>query len=349
MYNFNPDAKYVGFYVMTNPIILIRDLELVKAVFIKNFKTFPDRPSFVNSDEFLITQNLFCLHGEKWHNMRSLISSCFSSGQMNTMFALLSEYAVNFSESLSTLPVDKSDIDMKDLFTKYTNDIIARCVYGIKIDSIKDPTNKFYVYGKDAVGTSGTRVAKFIFFRTFPKLWRILNLKLVNNCVSSFFLNIIKVTLHMHEGEHVTRPNMIHMMTNIRDKENRRKLNMNDIAAQAFVFLFGGYETSSTTFSFAAHEIAANPEVQAKLRREIDEVLKVSDSGEVIYETINRLEYLDAVVNEVLRFYPPAFLEKTCDKTYELPPASPGKRPFVMEKGMICWIPVFVIYHNEQY
>ncbi|EGI71167.1 Cytochrome P450 9e2, partial [Acromyrmex echinatior] len=64
---------------------------------------------------------------------------------------------------------------------------------------------------------------------------------------------------------------------------------------QAFIFFLGGFETSSTAMCFAAHEIAANPEIQLKLQQEIDKVLEESN-GEVSYEAINRLEYLDAVI-----------------------------------------------------
>lgn len=346
IYNFNPDAKYYGFYATTNPVILLRDLELIKTVLVKNFEAFPDRPSFTDSNEFLVTQNLFSLHGEKWRNMRNTLSSCFTSGKIKTMFALMSECAANFTKSLSTLSIDNNDVDVKDFFAKYTNDVIAICVYGIKIDSMKDPTNKFYIYGKDI---SETNIAKLVFFRTFPRLWQILNLKLINKRVSNFFENIMKVTLATREAEQVTHSDMIQLMINIRDKEDRRKLNIDEIAAQIFFFFLGGFETTSTTLSFAAYEIAANPEVQTKLQREIDKILEESNSGEVTYETINRLEYLDAVVKEVLRFYPPTFLERVCDKNYEFPPALPGEKSFVVEKGTICWIPVFAIHRDDKY
>jgi len=36
LYNFNPDAKYSGFCAVTNSIILLRDLKLIKAVFVKS-------------------------------------------------------------------------------------------------------------------------------------------------------------------------------------------------------------------------------------------------------------------------------------------------------------------------
>ena len=41
--------------------------------------------------------------------------------------------------------------------------------------------------------------------------------------------------------------------------------------AQCMVFLIAGYETSSTGLGFLAYDLAMNPEVQERLRNEVDE------------------------------------------------------------------------------
>ncbi|XP_018395594.1 PREDICTED: cytochrome P450 9e2-like [Cyphomyrmex costatus] len=350
MYNFNPNAKYFGMYFITNPVFFLRDLELIKTVLVKNFEAFPDRRGFADFNDPLFEKNLFSLHGEKWRNVRNLLSPSFTSSKMKMMFTLMSECAVDFAKFLSTSLVDKGDINMKDICSKYTTDVIATCAFGIKINSMKDPTNKFYIYGKEASNFRGViRGIKFFFVGTFPKLGRFLNLKIMNNYVSDFFKDIIKTTIATRDAKHITRPDMLQLMMDIRGKEGRRELDIDDMTAQAFIFFLGGFETTSTAMCFAAHEIAANPEIQIKLQQEIDNVLQKSN-GEVSYESINRLEYLDAVISEALRLYPPLMaLDRICEKTFELPPALPDEKPFIMKKGMLVWIPVLAIHHDEKY
>src|SRR5436190_2328162 len=41
-YNVHPEAKYVGMFEMTNPVVVIRDPELIKSIALKNFDIFPD-------------------------------------------------------------------------------------------------------------------------------------------------------------------------------------------------------------------------------------------------------------------------------------------------------------------
>ncbi|KYN02647.1 Cytochrome P450 9e2, partial [Cyphomyrmex costatus] len=349
IYNFKPNAKYIGLYFMTTPIFFLRDPELIKSIFVKNFESFPNRIGFSDLNEPLFKNNLFSLDGEKWRNVRTLLSPFFTSNKLKMMFTLMSECAVDFAKFISTLPADNGSINTKDAFSKYTNDVIATCAFGIKINSMKDPTNKFYVNGNEISTFTGIRAVKLLFLRNFPRLGRIFNIKIMNDYVSHFFMDIIKTTIATRDAEHITRPDMLQLMMDIRGKEGRRELDIDEMTAQAFVFFLAGFETSSTTMSFVAHEIAANPNVQTKLQQEIDKVLEESN-GEVTYEAINRLDYLDAVISEALRLYPPVpIYERTCEKAYELPPALPNEKSFILKKGTIVWISPFVIQHDEKY
>ena len=119
---------------------------------------------------------------------------------------------MDFAKFLSTSPADKSSIDMKDICTKYTNDVIATCAFGIKINSIKGPTNKFYIYGKEATNFRGViRDIKFFFLSIFSRLGRILNLKIINNYVSDFFKDIVRTTINIVRTTTLATQNTLHI------------------------------------------------------------------------------------------------------------------------------------------
>lgn len=348
IYNFNKNAKYIGIYAMTRPVLLLRDPELIKTVFVKNFDTFFINPAFVDVNDHVLRQNLFGLHNKKWREVKNLLSPFFTSGKMKSKFVLMTEYAVDFVKFMSTLPADKCDVNMTDVFDRYTNDVIVSCFYGIKIDSIRDPTNKFYTCGKDITHMSAIRTIMYIIIRSFPKLGRMLNIKLLNNQAINYFENNIKNEIATRDAEHITYSDMIQLMIDNRGKEGRVHLEMDDMIAQAYVFYFAGFETSSSVTSFIAYNLVANPMVQLQLRQEIDKVLDELN-GNVTYEAVNQLEYLDAVIKEGLRLFSPSILERVCDRPYELPPALPGEKPFTMDKGMIVWAPIYAIHLDEKY
>jgi cytochrome P450 family 6 len=71
---------------------------------------------------------------------------------------------------------------------------------------------------------------------------------------------------------------------------------MNSLAAQAFVFYIGGFETSSTTMTSCLYELSLHQDIQDRLREEIDVELQKHD-GKITYDGIQEMEYLDKVVS----------------------------------------------------
>jgi cytochrome P450 family 6 len=71
---------------------------------------------------------------------------------------------------------------------------------------------------------------------------------------------------------------------------------MDSLAAQAFVFFLGGFETSSTTMTFCLYELSLHQDIQERVRKEIDVILK-KHNGKITYEAIQEMEYLDKVVS----------------------------------------------------
>lgn len=346
IYNFNRNAKYIGLYVSRKPVLLLRDVDLIKDVLVRNFDTFINCPLFVCFNEYILKKNLFSLENKKWKDMRRLLSPFFTSGKMKLLFPLISERAADFAEFMSILPADKSDVNMKDICDRFTNDIIALCCFGIEINSVRDPTNKFYICGKKITHMSVIASMKYMFVRTFPKLGEMLNIKLLNNQQMKYFETIIKSEITIRNVKQAARSDMIQLMID-NNKSDKRQLDIHEMVAQAYAFYFGGFETSSSVMSFIVHQIVANPSVQTKLRQEIDNVL--DSNGNVTYETINQLKYLHAVIKEALRLFSPSIVERKCDRAFELPPTLPGKKPLVINKGTIIWIPLYAIHLDEKY
>lgn len=78
-------------------------------------------------------------------------------------------------------------------------------------------------------------------------------------------------------------------------------LSMEEIIAQCILFFLGGFETSATTTTFALLEMSLNLEIQKKLRTEIETVLKKYD-GQITYEAVSEMKYLDMIVHGKFQF-----------------------------------------------
>lgn len=351
LYNMNSDAKYVGAFNFKQPFVVIRDLELIKSIAIKNFDAFHDHLFFgTENQDPLFGTNLFALRGEKWRDLRILLSPAFTANKMRIMYQLISECAVNFSEYLVNVPSDKRVMEMKDICSRYANDVIASCAFGINVDSMKDRENDFYCFGKKASNFSLIPLIKMLMYQHVPMVMRLLNLKLIDDRTNAFFVNLVADAIRTRDEKNITRPDMIQLLMDSRSKrEPGKELTILNMTSQAFIFFLAGFETSSTLMSFATHEIAVNPDIQEKLQNEIDEVME-NTNGQPSYEAINEMKYLNAVINESLRMYPVQVMtDRLCVKDFELPATLPDAKPYLVKKGTVIWIPFYGLQHDPNY
>lgn len=79
-----------------------------------------------------------------------------------------------------------------------------------------------------------------------------------------------------------------------------------EIRDQVMTLMFAGHDTSTSTLTFMLHELTHHPEVTRRLQEEQEEVLKGESPTAVQLE--KEMPYLDMVLDEVLRLYPPAWI-----------------------------------------
>jgi cytochrome P450 len=90
MYNEHSDKAYVGFFSFDRPSLLIRDLELVKNILVKDFNAFMNHALSTDEKlEPLFANQLGLLKGEIWRHIRANLNPAFTSVKLKKMFYLV--------------------------------------------------------------------------------------------------------------------------------------------------------------------------------------------------------------------------------------------------------------------
>ncbi|KAL3273297.1 hypothetical protein HHI36_014750 [Cryptolaemus montrouzieri] len=312
------------------------------------------------------------MKGKKWRELRNILSPAFTGSKMRAIFVLISEAAKEFAKYFENQNLDVCELEMKETYSKYTNDVIATCAFGIKSNSLEDPTNEFFTMGRAITSTSLSGRLKALLLIFFPKFFKILKLPAVPVKVTSFFKTIITGTIALREKENIIRPDLIHLMIEakkgklfhdiqqtkdtgfatveeIKDSRSIATLELTDdvITAQALIFFLAGFETSSSLLSFVSYELAKCPDIQYRLIREVDD--NTSKEG-ITYENISKMKYLDQVVSEALRKWTAGYaLSRVCTKDYTIPPKNEDEVPLKLTRGCYVMIPIIGIHHDPKY
>ncbi|XP_045448416.1 cytochrome P450 9e2-like [Melitaea cinxia] len=383
MYKEFQNERFIGRYEFIKPTIVPHDIELIKKITIKDFDHFIDHRGLTDDTvEPLFARNLFSLKGEEWKDMRSTLSPAFTSSKIKLMVPFMEEVSEQMIRALKKKIKESDsgsiDVEVKDLSTRFANDVIASCAFGLKVDSHNDENNQFYEMGKTAATFKFRQMILFFLMSAFPALVSVLRLKLFSNATHKFFIDLVLGTMKDREARQIIRPDMIHLLmeakkgrlshddkngasthqdtgfstveeSSVGKKTVERVWSDTDLIAQAVLFFIAGFETVSTAMSFALYELAVNPEVQDKLAREIKEH-DAKNCGKLNFNSIQNMTYLDMVTSEALRLWPPVIaLDRVCVKDYNLGKPNPkAAKDFIIKKGDILSIPAWCFHRDPK-
>jgi cytochrome P450 family 6 len=102
IYTENNDKPYVGIFSFDRPSLLIRDLELLKNILVKDFQTFMDR--IFSPDENLdplLANMLAVSKGELWRHLRTNLSPVFTASKIKMVFFLVEACCKDLAEYLN--------------------------------------------------------------------------------------------------------------------------------------------------------------------------------------------------------------------------------------------------------
>uniref|UniRef100_A0A340TB92 Cytochrome P450 n=1 Tax=Anopheles minimus TaxID=112268 RepID=A0A340TB92_9DIPT len=345
-----------GMSVFLSPGLIVVDPELVKTILVKDFNVYHDRGIHNDAESDPLSANLFTLDGQEWRVLHEKFSPTFTTGRMKQMFGTIQQVTEELLEYMNENC--HREMEMKDVLARFTTDVIGTCAFGIECNSLKNSDLDFRKFGNKVFEHNTTLLVKFMFVTMFKNMAKRIGVKLIDSSVERFFLQVVRDTVQYREMNNVQRNDFMNLLLQIKNKgyleecdgdasdtvKNETRITLNELAAQVFVFIVAGYETSSSTMNFCLYELAKNPNIQERLREEIERSIK-DNAGQLTYEMVMNNPYLNNVVNETLRKYPPIeALSRVpnCDVTM------PGTNHLI-PKNTLIQIPVYAIQRDPEY
>lgn len=119
-----------GFYFFTEPALIVTDPAILRNILLVDFEHFHDRGIYVNEKDDPLSAHLFSLDGTRWKQLRAKLTPTFTSGKMKMMFSSLLAVSSEFTAVLKE--ISGNSMEFKDLFSRFTIDIIGKCAFGIE-------------------------------------------------------------------------------------------------------------------------------------------------------------------------------------------------------------------------
>ncbi|KPJ11285.1 Cytochrome P450 4C1 [Papilio machaon] len=230
-----------------------------------------------------------------WRRRRKIMVPAFSPKIVETFIEIFSEQSEKLVSMLDEC-AGKGDVTMGPFLCRYTLDSVCETTMGIKLNAQNNPDNRFL------------RALKNI-LNFFCK--RIFHLWLQPEWLYKFFHQYTEEKNYLKEmHDFVDGVNLYKYKTRsfldllIEFSGGENGYNDLELREEIMTLTIAGTDTSAVSIGYTLKLLAMYPKVQDKLYQELVDVFGNSDRP-IDKEDLSKLKYLERVVKESLRLFPP--------------------------------------------
>lgn len=265
---------------------------------------------------------LIVVNGEIHKKLRKLASPAFKLSSLRKTMPIIEKCGDRMVKLISTKCNQSNqkftEIDVKEIVNKTTVDVIGIIAFGHDFqDSCNSDVGTFgsqlreWLDGNNFVSLSSIlpfqkslQLSLLKFSRYAPKMLQTTVLKpyCMTDRVHTLVENIIQKKIE--EWKNGMLHNKQSLLDFILHGSDSLDICPKEIHDLLMTFLLAGHETSSLAITWTLYLLAKHPQVQDKCRQEVISFFRDHPNG-VDWDDVKKLLFLNAVVHESLRLYPP--------------------------------------------
>lgn len=323
-------------------IVLGPNVENAEYILKTKFDNYVKNPYAVTVARDLFGHGIFVVDGDRWKVKRKLASHIFSARSLRDFMV---EVMIKHSHSVCTILAKaadaKEDVDIEDLYFKYTLTTFSEIGFGEDIDEVN---------GKSQFGKHFDQAQHNLFARGFDPLWKIRRMfqwgsreKDITSAIA--FLSKFTKTSIQARRKDVNRGQMRDLISRWIMKGEEEGLEVTDeyLYDVMMNFLIAGRDTTACAMSWATFMFHKHPEVVDKLLEELAQ--EAPGETPIDYQVCKKLTYMEACLNETVRLYPPVSTNsKFCKEDDVLPDGTfvpkntiVSYRPYIFGRSKELW------------
>lgn len=311
-------------------IILSRDNEIAQYILVKNQKNYhKSKFQSVYLSKYL-GKGLLTSDGDFWLKQRRLIQPAFHKQKMNQLVDNMNK---TISSELDNL-TDNKPIDLFPVMSQLAFNVVAKSLFQLSTAENKFHRIKFIIEEVQNFLIKEIRLPhKAWWFSLSGQVKKHLMLAEENN-------RIIQEIIEERKASKEEVNDLLNMLLETRYEDTGESMSTEQLIDEIKVLFIAGHETSANALTFTLYLLARNLEVQQKV---FDEIIEIESQTENIIEQLQKMTYTNAVLNESMRLYPPAWI--TDRQNLE----DDSLAQFKIKKGTLIGVSFYELHRNPKY
>lgn len=311
-------------------IILSRDNDVAQYILQKNQKNYyKSKFQSVYLSKYL-GKGLLTVDGEFWLKQRRLIQPAFHKQKMNNLVENMKSTIIN---ELEELVLDK-EIDLFPIMSELAFNVVAKSLFQFSISEEKLDRIRYIIEAVQQFLIKEIRLPhKAWWFSISGQVKKHLELAEENN-------QIIKEIIEERVASNLETNDLLNMLLETRYEDTGKGMSVEQLIDEIKILFIAGHETTANALTFTLHLLGNHSDVQQKV---FDEIQKIEVETDDVIEQLQKMTYINAVLNESMRLYPPAWITDRQNVDDD----SLGK--FNIKKGTLIGVSFYELHRNPKY
>jgi cytochrome P450 / NADPH-cytochrome P450 reductase len=243
-------------------------------------------------------------HEPNWQKAHNILLPAFGMAAMREYHSMMGDIALQMVDRWDRLNPGEA-VDIVDQMTRLTLDTIALCGFGYRLNSFYQREMHLFIESMlrclCEANERTNRLTVENYLRALVDTPYRRDIAFINQLVDRI------IAERKAHGRSEGQPrDLLELMLEGVDKATGERLDDINIRYQIVTFLIAGHETTSAMLSFALHYLTQHPDLLEKAQREVDRVLGADREARPSFAQIGELRYVQQVLKESLRLWPPA-------------------------------------------
>jgi cytochrome P450 len=257
----------------------------------------------------LVGNGLLTSEGETWRRQKRMVQPLFTHKRVGDYVGMMADEAALVAGQWADAARRGEAVDLHGEMSRVSLRVVGRALFGGDTDDI------LHAFKDNVPYLSRRAFVRSITPVRIPETWPLPGNRKAARAQAEVN-SAVDGLIARRRAAPAGGQDMLGLLLEAQDPEGGIGLDDGEVRDQTLIFLAAGQETTATSMTFALHLLGLHPDIQARVQKEVDEVL--GDRPPVL-EDLPALEWTTMAVKEAMRLFPAAYaIPRLVEETDEL-------------------------------
>lgn len=311
-------------------VILSRDNDVALHILQQHQKNYQKSELQTKFISKYLGRGLLTANGDFWLRQRRLIQPAFHKQKMNQLVQNMQQ---TIWSELADLPQGKA-VAVFPVMNQLAFNVVAKSLF--QLSAIESKMERLKVIIHD--------VQEFLIkeIRTpYKAIWYKLSGQVKKHQLMALETDAIIRDIIEQRLKSGSKPNdLLDMLLETRYEDTGQPMDTQQLIDEIKILFIAGHETTANALTFTLHLLGNHPEIQQKM---FEELVAIETQTQDVVEQLQKMSYTNAVINESMRLYPPAWI------TDRENIADDALLDYQIRKGTLIGVSFYELHRNPKY